>query len=577
MLGHAKAGALTLTLDNDFTRESLGYQLEFLVDHDSNIKLKDALTSKRWEKSSSEQLSFGYSSEPHWFRFRINNPTEMRQNLILQIFHSYLDQIDIFQLDQSGAVLNQETMGDHLPVDHRSLAHAHYLLPINLEIKQSTELYIRVSSSSTLSLPLTVWNRSIFIAYDHQRTVLFTVFLGMLLVISVYHLLLAAMIRDLSVVYYAMFIFSLFLLFTLREGVSALLLWPQTPLLNHYMNIFAFSAAGSSACLFVTRILTLKEAAPKFYQALSYLALIALLPSIAIFFANYSDVMRFHIGFSIILILCCCAALIKRVLDGYPPAKHLIIATVFAATGVSVGLSATLGFLPINIITQTTTFAGIALMALFYGMSISYRINLDRELRSEAQRKLTHELDELVRERTDELETVNEQLRIVSITDGLTQVFNRRHFDDCVSVEYNRAYREKNPIALLLLDIDHFKKLNDNYGHSFGDVCLQVAARIIKESVHRPSDMVARYGGEEFVVLLPETELDGAVHIAEMINKAIALQAVNNEGQTIQMTVSIGVAGEVPEQVNQHELLLKTADDLLYKAKEDGRNRVERA
>lgn len=567
--------ALTLDIEEDFSNKTLAYDLEYLVDHESNIKLVDALTRTDWKHSNRNQLSFGYSSEPHWFRFQLSNSTNTNKHLIIQIFHSYLDQIDIFLLSEGKEVLNQEIMGDRFPVSHRDIAHAHFLFPVSIAGQQHREIYIRVSSSSSLSLPLTVWDRSVFIAYDHQRTLILTVFLGMLLVISVYHLLLSVLIKDMSVVYFAAFIFSLFMLFTLREGVSALMLWPESPSFNHFMNVFSFSLSGACACQFVIRILLLKDTTHKLYQALNYLSFISLLPSIAIFFSHYSDVMRFHIAYSFLLVLVCTAALVRRVIDGYPPARHLIIATVFATTGVVVGLLATLGFLPVNSITQSITYGGIALMALFYGLSISYRINLDRELRTVAQRKLTHELDELVRERTDELETVHEQLRVVSITDGLTKVYNRRHFDDCVGVEYNRAYREKVPISLLLLDIDHFKSLNDQYGHAFGDICLQKAAETLKSCVHRPPDLVARYGGEEFVILLPETEQDGAVHIAELINQSIAKQVISDGGSTVKMTVSIGVAGEIPSSCNQHEALIKIADQLLYKAKENGRNRVE--
>ena len=567
--------ALTVDIDSTFTRTHLGKGLEILVDTNADIDLKDAQSSQEWYRSTDAQLKFGYSAEPHWFRFKLKNRSAGLKNLIVEISHSYLDQIDFFLIDENGRFLDKETMGDLLSVDHRPIAHAHFLYPIELPVEQQLALYIRVESSSTLKLPLVVWERSTFVASEHRRTVLLTVFFGMLLIISVYHLMLAVLLRDMTIVYFSVFIVSLLVLFSLREGVSALMLWPQTPNLNHYMNVFAFSLGGSSACLFVVGILLLKESSSKYYQAIRAFALIAILPSIAILFANYSDVLRFSLIISLMIVIVCCAALVRRVKEGYPPARHLIYATVFATLGVSVGILTTVGILPLNEFTQAVIYAGIALMALFYALAISYRINVDRELRIVAQRKLSYQLDELVRERTEALEAVNEQLRVVSITDGLTQVYNRRHFDQVIQMEYNRAYRERSCISLLLLDIDHFKQINDSYGHSFGDYCLQVAAKVLLRAVHRPSDLVARYGGEEFVLLLPETELNGAVHIALEINKAIAVEVVEKDNVSVQMTASIGVACHIPEQSHRQEELIKVADELLYKAKQSGRNRVE--
>src|SRR5690606_27745810 len=116
-------------------------------------------------------------------------------------------------------------------------------------------------------------------------------------------------------------------------------------------------------------------------------------------------------------------------------------------------------------------------------------------------------LDIKVRERTQELEQAYATLQQISITDGLTKTFNRRHFDEVIEKQYRRALRERVPLSVLLLDIDHFKGVNDRHGHPFGDLCLQTVARRIQDCVRRPLDFVARYGGEEFVILLPNEDL----------------------------------------------------------------------
>ncbi len=131
------------------------------------------------------------------------------------------------------------------------------------------------------------------------------------------------------------------------------------------------------------------------------------------------------------------------------------------------------------------------------------------------------------------------------------------------------------PISLLLLDIDHFKHINDTYGHQFGDACLIEAAKHILSCVRRPQDTVARYGGEEFVVLLPNTPLDGAVCIAELIVGRFREAKIFYAGAEIMMTVSIGVVSVIPCADLNEDHLLSKADKLLYRAKKNGRNRVE--
>src|SRR5690606_40510678 len=136
------------------------------------------------------------------------------------------------------------------------------------------------------------------------------------------------------------------------------------------------------------------------------------------------------------------------------------------------------------------------------------------------QIKLNRDLDRLIRARTEELEKANEKLQEMSITDELTQLRNRRFFDQNFSKEYMRAHRNRWPIAVLMIDIDHFKQLNDTHGHLTGDLCLAKAGELIAQSIQRPSDLAARYGGEEFIVLMPNTDHQGALLISENIRTA---------------------------------------------------------
>ncbi len=184
-----------------------------------------------------------------------------------------------------------------------------------------------------------------------------------------------------------------------------------------------------------------------------------------------------------------------------------------------------------------------------------------------------------LRELQKELEAKNVELQRLSAIDGLTGIPNRRSFDEYIDKEWRRAVREGTSLALLLIDIDFFKKYNDGYGHQGGDDCLRKVATALADTMRRPSDMVARYGGEEFGVILPNTDLDGAVVIAEELRLSIETCALKHEFSDVTdiVSISLGAAGIPPKCGDDPASLIALADGALYAAKEEGRNRCCRA
>jgi diguanylate cyclase (GGDEF)-like protein len=183
-------------------------------------------------------------------------------------------------------------------------------------------------------------------------------------------------------------------------------------------------------------------------------------------------------------------------------------------------------------------------------------------------------LERKVAARTEALRDANEQLEVLALTDQLTGLANRRRFTDAIDLEWQRATRPNIPTAIAMLDIDHFKWFNDQYGHMAGDQCLRLVARTIRDSA-RNLDLVARYGGEEFIVVLPHTTHHDALIVAERIRHAVQrLAEPNDHTAPVIVTVSVGVAAARPSELAGYQQLIKLADDALYVAKRDGRNRV---
>ena len=190
-------------------------------------------------------------------------------------------------------------------------------------------------------------------------------------------------------------------------------------------------------------------------------------------------------------------------------------------------------------------------------------------------------LEQRVADRTAELDLINDQLRlanqrltVLAQTDGLLGIANRSHFDLVLVSEWQRAIRSEYPVALLLIDVDHFKEFNDTYGHLAGDDCLKAVASAISACVCRPTDLAARYGGDELAVLLIDTDLNGACNIAQGICEAIYNLQISHAGSAHRfVTVSIGVAAIVPTPGKKWARLLAAADWSVYRAKKEGRNR----
>jgi diguanylate cyclase (GGDEF)-like protein len=169
-----------------------------------------------------------------------------------------------------------------------------------------------------------------------------------------------------------------------------------------------------------------------------------------------------------------------------------------------------------------------------------------------------------------------DMLESLSTTDGLTEISNRRRFDECLAQEWRRTMREQAELSLILMDIDYFKQFNDRYGHLAGDDCLKQVAVTLKKTLQRAGDLVARYGGEEFACVLPETGRKGAGDVAQRIADKIAGLRIPHEGSAVadHVTLSFGVATIVPERGRECLDLIRMADRSLYSAKQQGRNRV---
>lgn len=214
-------------------------------------------------------------------------------------------------------------------------------------------------------------------------------------------------------------------------------------------------------------------------------------------------------------------------------------------------------------------------LASLASVAIHNRILLDEQV--DLKRQLEREVDSRTEELKDALTKLSEAhiiLKELNTIDAVTGIRNRQYFDDVLEQEWRRASRQNYEISLLLLDLDHFKNVNDTYGHLAGDETLAAVAKEVDSMFNRPSDVVARYGGEEFAVVLPYVEADNAMHLAEQLRQLIESKTFNADGHELGVTMSIGVATVSPSKQCEPRDLIGWADGSLYKAKSTGRNQV---
>jgi diguanylate cyclase (GGDEF)-like protein len=253
--------------------------------------------------------------------------------------------------------------------------------------------------------------------------------------------------------------------------------------------------------------------------------------------------------------------------------RHVVLALLFAGLVLFVLLSTLLQRIILGPVSRLTEHA----RAIRTVGDLSARSKLRR---SDEIGQLSREFDSMMAEieqKTLELAAANNELQRLSNEDSVTHLANRRKFEECLSQEWKRMLREQRPLSLVLCDVDFFKLFNDTYGHQAGDKCLKLVARALLKNTHRPADLVARFGGEEFAIVLADTDLQGAIAVAEVVRNAVRLLKIPHRASTIDsyVTLSAGAATLVPGGELDPEMLVSLADQALYRAKQEGRNRVK--
>lgn len=596
-------------------------QIEYLEDPAGDLSLSEALHSDAWKAG---RASFGYTDSVYWFKLHLTNSSLHNQRRLLEIAYPVLDEIEVQVFNKTTMKLaSSYILGDKHPFAERPLPHRNFIIPFDLEPGSEQLWVFKVQTSSSMQVPMWLWDERTFFVEDQNSLMGLGLYYGIMLIMVLYNLFVFLSVREENYLYYVLFVGSMAAFLASLQGLNFQYLWPEATSWNDNSILVFLSAVIIFGCVFTRNFLHLEDRLPLINKAFAITVVLAIGIAITANFIAYSILIKVLIAVGVLGISLAIYAGVQRWRDGFTAARYYTIAwSTFLLGGVILAMNK-FDLVSRNVFSENAIQFGSALEVILLSFALADRLNQEKRERYEAQlaalqhekvarnaqaealaqeryarhaqeRALEHEreareaqdaalkiqrkanetLEERVKERTLELEVVNRKLEMLTITDALTEVRNRRYFDQVLERDFNRAHREREMLCIMMLDIDHFKRVNDEYGHQAGDEALRCVAQILKQHIHRNTDLIARYGGEEFAIILPNTSVEGAVFVAECLRKTIASTAVKSDGISLNLTVSIGIMGDEPRAGDHPDRWIKEADDALYKAKESGRNQV---
>jgi diguanylate cyclase (GGDEF)-like protein len=539
-----------------------------------------------------DSLQFGYSRSAYWIHFSIENQLTGRtgnspaDRFFVSVRYPLLDDVQFYAVRASGDAESM-VLGDAHNYFERLFLLNDLIFPLALAPQEKVDVYLRVHSVNSVSIPIYVNTERAFVHNQSTIEWLNGVYFGVSLGLFFYNAFLWIGVRKRIYGIYVLFM-ATHLLFNATMMGYTFRLWPDA-LQFQQVAIFVFSVlSGSTVVWFGIVFLQSRQNLPRMHWPLCGFLVVAAAAGPLMLTMDPAHAAELNALIMLAGVVILLSAAVLRLRQGYRPALYYLIGQGTVLFSVTFTVLTSRGILPYYYLAPEVLKWSSAFEILFFSIGLADLMNEERRLREKAQQRsdetqrellqvqiqLNEELDRKVHERTQALEAANSKLQLLSTTDELTQLYNRRYVNDTLVGEYRRALRDKTSLSLLMLDIDHFKQINDSYGHPTGDACLVHAARIISAHIRRPPDVAARYGGEEFVVLLPNTQREGACIVAQNILRAFSASSVQHAECTIPVSVSIGVASIFPTERDGHDNLLVEADRQLYLAKQGGRNQV---
>ncbi len=594
--GSAAAQAKRLPVVGPASGDALASRILVLDEGDQRRPPEVVASAKGW--GAPPRLT-RRSSSVWWVRFQFVAPVGTNPNWVL-LPDPRWSHVEAWTEPAAGAPI--AATGLDLVASRRVLPRSDLAVPLNVSPGAHASVLLRLEADFDSYAPPQAFLVEVRDARSdrslrERSRALHGAYAGMIAALVLYNLFLGLALRDRTYLLYVVFIASFGLIWLAREGLAFELLWPGLPTADRFSTFAAIIVALAFGNLFASAFLELRRLAPVWDRLLRGCTWAAAATGMVGAAGAWAAA---EVGLALVALA---SAILYPMAGtvawraGLRPARTFVVANLALVGGVVAYVLTYLRVLPEHPLTIYAAQVGSAVQVLLLAFALAERIRELRQQRDIAEGLVRQGLQAEVAHRTSELEAeksrvdairseveeanrrlvdANRRLEEALLRDQLTGIPNRRRFDRALTAEWGIAQREGGWLALVLLDVDHFKAFNDRFGHQAGDRCLQRFARMLSDATRAERDLVARWGGEEFAILLPGVSSAVAEATAERMRTLIEQVDFSPEGsEGVTITASAGVAAVQPGRgAGSPEDLLRAADDALYRAKRLGRNRV---
>ncbi len=547
-------------------------RISYYEDSQSNLLVSDVvrLDPQQWVPLDGHITRFGVSRSSFWLKITVTNQANTPRNRLLEFRSATQDQIEVFS-----ELAGHFRMGDQQPFDNRPIQSVTPVVEMEIPANTSSVVWVRLTNKHGFFelLPINLYSPEEWQRHQLQRNFLYGMFFGSLGIMLLYGMTLSLILKNRNFRCYAQYLMAALACTFVYYGFGYRWLWPTLPEVNYWALQISFTALILSATRFGVSFLELKQQARPLYRTLQVLsglliaALIATLSGVPL----GSLTLMVPLSLTILALLSGCAAFATWQRPGWTNSLFFL---AWPCLLLCIGLSFTnaLGWMLLPFDTKYLLAFVFAFEMQLLGFLISRQFH---QLQTDLVIAKTNDSAKVNRDmlkRNRELETLNLKLKEQAYKDSMTGLANRRSFRyelDKLEIEVSSQTR-----ALVLIDLDHFKLINDQNGHHIGDMALKHAARVISQAVQLVHGQSFRVGGEEFAAILMAPDTQGLMAQCELIRRKLASTPMQLDNMTLNVTASIGIKSIDPGQFLSSRQIYQLADKALYQAKKEGRNRV---
>ncbi len=528
---------------------TIGEYFQVYHDEDTDSGVEGALkafNNGRYAPARQSVINYGINPEPIWLALKVNHSEFAAAHRTLLFETAWLDRIEVYFF-QRNRLINHYLLGDSQPFSQRPIDHRFFA--INHPYQQGeTLVLIRIASVDAVILPIYFMTDEQVTKHNTQQAYSYGLVYGVILALIAYNFMLFIGIKDYSYLFYSIYLFAFLILNIAYTGHGFQWLWPDHTVWQRWSNPFLIMLCSISGLIFALHFLNIKNIFPAIHRWVIGIATgFSALVLITYLMDDFATTLLISLTFIFIASFMMVILGIISLHDGNNFAKFFLLASICTICGGIITANTIWGLIPFSAWTYRAVEVGMMADAILLALALAEHFNISQNERLMAEK--------------------------MAGTDALTNLNNRRSFYKYVKPIWSISLRNKSHTSVIMLDIDNFKSLNDNYGHAFGDqVLVSLAETLQKEA--RSGDTLARWGGEEFLIFLPETRLTDAINIAERMRRKVAqIQAITEQDIKLSFTASFGVAHTHDSNMSLDELISQ-ADHQLYCAKKLGRNCV---